>query len=252
MRRRLPLPAAAFAVALVACKGREVTVFDTPFAGSSGAAGALLSGGFAGSSPSVGDGGDGMVGGGVSGMAGMVQGGTANGGTAGSDDLAGASGGPPGKPCSNNDDCEGWFCEKVGCDAPTGVCQPPPAFPPPEPEPVCGCDGVTYWNDDIRRWFGKSLASPGECRATARACEVGSDCEVPYASCSHLVSPGEVCNYGTGTCWVLPPSCADTGDPMIWRLCRPSDAEPPPPCVDTCLAIRSERPHAVPFRDECK
>ena len=45
MRRRRPLPAAALALALVACKGREVTVFETPLAaGSSGTAGALLSG----------------------------------------------------------------------------------------------------------------------------------------------------------------------------------------------------------------
>jgi len=251
MRRALPIAAAA--LALFACKGREVTVFEMPAAaGSSGMAGALATdGGMAGSLSLAGESGGGMAG---SGMAGMAQGGAPSGGTAGSAGMAGADGEPPGLPCSDNDDCEGWFCEKPGCDAPTGVCMPRPLFPPPEPEPVCGCDGVTYWNDDIRRWFGRSLDSLGECRATARACEFGPDCGVPYdsASCSHLVSPGEGCDYGMGTCWVLPPSCEDTGDRRIWRLCRPSDAEPPPPCVDTCLAIRSERPHAVPGHNECK
>ncbi|HYJ11714.1 MAG TPA: hypothetical protein VEX18_21975, partial [Polyangiaceae bacterium] len=188
MRRALPIAAAA--LALFACKGREVTVFEMPAAaGSSGMAGALATdGGMAGSLSLAGESGGGMAG---SGMAGMAQGGAPSGGTAGSAGMAGADGEPPGLPCSDNDDCEGWFCEKPGCDAPTGVCMPRPLFPPPEPEPVCGCDGVTYWNDDIRRWFGRSLDSLGECRATARACEFGPDCGVPYdsASCSHLVSP---------------------------------------------------------------
>jgi hypothetical protein len=245
--------AAALALAFAACKGREVTVFEmAAAAGSSGMAGALATDGGMAASPSLaGDSSGGMAG---SGMAGMAQGGAPSGGTVGSAGMAGADGEPTGLPCSDNDDCEGWFCEKLSCDAPTGVCMPRGAFIPPEPEPVCGCDGVTYWNDSIRRWFGRSLASLGECRATARACEFGADCGVPYdsGSCSHLVSPGAGCDYGMGTCWVLPPSCGETGDPRIWRLCRPSDAEPPPPCVDTCLAIRSERPHAVPGHNECK
>jgi hypothetical protein len=251
MKRVLPIAAAA--LALFSCKGREVTVFEMPAAGGgSGMAGALATdGGSAGSPSSAGDSSGGMAGGGV---AGTAQGGAASGGTVGSAGMAGAGGEPLGLPCSDNDDCEGWFCEKPDCDAPTGVCMPRPAFLPPEPEPVCGCDGVTYWNDDLRRRFGRSLASLGECRATARACESGADCGVPYdfGSCSHLVSPGEGCDYGMGTCWALPPYCGDTGDRMIWRLCRPSDAAPAPPCVDTCLAIRSERPHTVSDHDECK
>jgi hypothetical protein len=168
--------------------------------------------------------------------------------------MAGGAGMPPGTPCSINEECSvGWFCEKAGCEATSGWCVPDPVFLSPEPAPVCGCNGVTYWNDDIRRKFGVTRESIGECGANACACEVGSDCDAPYASCSHLISGSDMCGPGKGACWVLPPKCVPTGDPMSWRECRPPDSpDPPPPCVDTCLAIRSEKPHVAPHHDECK
>jgi hypothetical protein len=118
---------------------------------------------------------------------------------------------------------------------------------------VCGCDGVTYWNDEIRRYHGGTLASLGECRADACACQIGADCLVPFASCSHILPPGEMCGHGTGSCWLLPPQCVPTGDPMHYRECRPpGSSEPPPPCVDTCLAIRSEKPHVPEPSAHCQ
>lgn len=260
MRRPVHLGSAALLLALAACRGREVTVFDMPMvAGSSGATGALVAGGGASGSPSSGGyGGVGGIGGaaGAAGTAGTPEAGAAGsvtGGSGGDAGMAGAGGTPSGMPCYTNDDCAGWICEKPGCDAPMGVCLPRPVFPPPDPDPVCGCDGVTYWNDDIRKTFGTTLASIGECGETACACDTGADCDVPYASCSHLLPRGEMCGKGMGACWVLPPQCVETGDPMRWRECRPPDApDPPPPCVDTCVAIRSERPHATPHHDECK
>jgi hypothetical protein len=135
-----------------------------------------------------------------------------------------------------------------------GECQKPPSvFCPPEPDPVCGCDGVTYWNDCIRRQTGAQVEAMGEC-SVACACEVGSDCEVPFASCAHLVQGGETCHSrGPGACWVLPPKCMpNPKDAPVWQECHPPDA-PSPPCVDTCLAIASERPHARKKPgEECK
>src|SRR5690606_21951823 len=46
--------------------------------------------------------------------------------------------------CVSGTDCSSfWLCSKANCQAQSGVCQPRPLFCPPEPDPVCGCDGVT-------------------------------------------------------------------------------------------------------------
>jgi hypothetical protein len=255
MRRgRFWLPLLGVALAQLACKGQEVAVFEMPTPGGSGGqaggVGGAASAG-AGSPATAGD----MSIGGVAGSAAAPASGSGGGGQAGggAGGLGGSGGVPLGMPCTMDTDCGGgWLCEKPGCDAPSGVCEPRPVFLPPEPDPVCGCDGVSYWNDAIRRAHGTTLDTLGECRASACSCEVAADCEVEGASCSHLVSPDEMCGHGTGACWVLPPQCVPTGDPMVWRECRPDTPDPPPPCVDTCQAIRSERPHAPPHHGDCK
>jgi hypothetical protein len=234
-----------------------VTVFETPVlqggsAGHGGVVGEMPE--TSGDAGAVDEGHGGSVGavGAAAGTAGAV------GAAAGSDGLAGEGGAagngaePDGTPCTDDTAClPGWHCEKTGCDAPSGVCEPKPVFLPPEPAPVCGCDGITYWNDALRRQHGAVLDAPGECRASACSCAVGADCKKEGASCSHLVAPGEMCGQGTGTCWVLPSSCLPYENPLIWRECGPS-APMPPVCVDTCAAIRSERPHVPPYHTDCK
>jgi hypothetical protein len=143
----------------------------------------------------------------------------------------------------------GWLCEKKGCDATMGVCIPWPVFCPPYPAPVCGCDGVTYWNDCIRLQSHARLASFDQCRDTARPCEVGADCGVPYASCSHLLPLGEMCGHGEGACWLLPPKCDSNADSKMWRECRPPDGVPLG-CLSTCDAIASEHTYAELHRGE--
>jgi hypothetical protein len=244
------------------CEGREVSVFDVPSklatggsAGSSGAAGTNVGGDAAGlNSPAGGLGGN-------AGTAGAAGGGGAGGSSGDTYQVSGGAAGAAGSggaaplPCVADTDCSpGWVCDKPGCQAPSGLCVPWPAICDPSPKPVCGCDGVTYWNDCIRLQSPShaQLQGPDQCRATACACEVGSDCHVPYASCAHLMAPGEMCGHGMGACWVLPPTCAPSADSKMWRECKPPDAGPAGPCLDTCSAIATEHPYAELHRgDTC-
>lgn len=256
------LHATLSATLCLACQGRELTVFELPPAtggsGAAGAAGSLAAmtggvGGSGGSDPGGSSGSSGAPGAPAAGSSGDLGGAGGSGGSGGAGGLpsggagaGGSAGMPAGMPCSVDDDCAGWRCEKPGCGAETGTCEPPVVFVPPDLMPVCGCDGVTYWNDFLRRQLGAVLASVGECRSTACACEVGADCETPFASCSHLNS-GDMCGHGTGACWVLPSQCPADADAKLWRECKPPDAgEPPHPCVDTCTAIAAEKPYGQP------
>lgn len=253
-------------MALVAlgCDGRELTVFNVPGGGSAGMLTNVAQGG-----SSNGGGGAGVAGvvGSTSGAGGSAAGsggsdvmnsnGSGNGSMAGAPyGNGGGMGGAPGtmpKPCMDDTDCGGWICDKDGCDATTGVCVPYPFFCSPDPQPVCGCDGVTYWNDCIRLQSTPhtQLAQREQCHASACTCEQTSDCDVPYASCAHLMGPNETCGSHTmGACWVLPPACGPNNDLKRWRECKPPDGSPPGACVDTCQAVRSERPYALLHRGE--
>jgi hypothetical protein len=246
----------AAAVALFACEGREVSVFEVPAM----VGGSTQAGSAAGNAPSGGVGGTGAGGAGPSAGSQQLPSAGNDGGTAAGAPPIGfaGSGGGPGMPmpmpCASLDDCQpGWVCNKIGCD-PTllGQCVPWPTFCDAAPKPVCGCDGVTYWNDCIRLQASAptALSSPGQCQATACTCEVGSDCNVPYASCSHLLPPGEMCGHGMGACWVLPSQCDPAADPKRWRECKPPPDGVAPQCVDTCTAIATEHSYAELHRGE--
>lgn len=258
-------------VALGGCEGHEIAVFDVPPGGAAGSTspapsvsgggsgGANAGGGNPAVGGSVAGGGSSVAGGGsdAAGTAGAAGGGGGGGlanlggyggGAAGSAGDAGAAGsaGAAATPCTSKAECpENWRCEKPGCAATLGTCEPPIVFVPPEPLPVCGCDGVTYWNDAVRRQADATLDQAGECHDSACACEVGADCKVPFASCSHLI-PGDQCGRGIGACWVLPQQCPSTTN-AEWRECKPPDTgAPAPPCVDMCTAIASEKPYNRP------
>lgn len=153
------------------------------------------------------------------------------------------------EPCSDVSDCGNYFfCQKDSCSAAMGACEPRPVFSDPDPAPVCGCDGVTYWNDDMRRQVGVASSVPGECSGYARRCNSGADCGVFPGFCARILPPGSSCGPEVypppeGTCWAVPPRGEGLTDSNIFLLCPDPSMQEPEHCVDSHWAITSQFRH---------
>jgi hypothetical protein len=158
-----------------------------------------------------------------------------------------------GAPCVESNECGPLgYCQKPSCDAPEGRCESLPVLCDNRASPVCGCDGVNYWNDCLRRRGSVEAMTPGECPTTLLPCGGRHDvpCPVAGAVCAKLSSrrtdpciapPG-------GVCWVLPDECpAPDAGVMLWESCGRFPAE----CTDTCSALRSERPYQASSLSGC-
>lgn len=155
-----------------------------------------------------------------------------------------------GTPCKEWLDCApGEYCSKQACSSTQGTCQPIQTFCDATPDPVCGCDGVNYWNDCVRQQFGVMASTPGQCSG-GRKCVYNGDCRLYGVVCSRLLYNGQPCpmpgQYVEGQCWGMPPLsvCDRYDDPQRWQLCTPPDA-PPPECQETCFSIISQLPHRM-------
>ncbi len=125
---------------------------------------------------------------------------------------------------------DGWFCKHpVGECSPVvkGVCTPKPNGCPDLPDPVCGCNGVTYGNGCDADAAGVSIAHVGVCDWVCcdpdtaplcpdgpRCCADGSwsctgACELPGVVCSSVCGvpvglpcyeQGTFCKFPEGTC----------------------------------------------------
>jgi hypothetical protein len=145
--------------------------------------------------------------------------------------------------CSMPSDCyEGSFCDKKGaCDSPYGECEHHPVLCGNEEHEVCGCDGVTYFNDCLRKAAGVTKSHDGECTTEAVTCGGASGGACPgSAVCAILLGFGDAgpgaCSPGaTGTCWVVPPTCPLPTTLDRWDECHAHGAR----CLDTCSAIQS-------------
>jgi hypothetical protein len=140
------------------------------------------------------------------------------------------------------------------CSSEAGTCTPIPPTCPGDAgtddsteDPVCGCDGITYWNSCLLRRYGVSPATP-----TGQACPPENPntppCGVPGATCADGTwcallggsgMHGDPCAHPIpGTCWVLPAKCPPPGV-FLWDSCSSTGAI----CLDTCNAIKAGGPY---------
>jgi hypothetical protein len=152
-----------------------------------------------------------------------------------------------GARCETNAECgDGTFCNRHYCNAAAGNCEPYPASCADDEHPVCGCDGITYFNDCLRRANGVPGSDAEECEAIARTCDPVTDpCPAGDNSFCALLSGfgsgGPDCKAPTrGKCWVVPPVCPANGRSDRYDEC---DGPGSQHCVKTCDAIRSKKPY---------
>jgi len=141
-------------------------------------------------------------------------------------------------PCSWPGACgSGAYCRARGCGA--GECKPASVANDGAKSPVCGCDGVDYWNATTAATLGMAVASTGTCAVDTTCggfggtqCPAGRTCTYQYADAS-------ACNLSdaSGVCWGMPATC-DSG--AGFRVCGSLS------CTGECTARKSG---AIFFQD---
>lgn len=189
-----------------------------------------------------------------------VGGSSEGGGSSGGGGLGGGGGGgipsgPEGSPCHTNEDCApNEYCALSDCAEPEGRCQWAVQDCTDEGQPTCGCDGVTYWNDCLRKRQGVSASKPGPCdgdRDGAKCSDPnGADCPATNASCSLVLRLDAACPTTKllGACWVLPQTCPPPAPGMPWFVSCTGE----PGCVDYCSAIQSGQALRPAPPDACR
>ncbi len=229
---------------LLACGG-EGEVNNTPSGGSAGSAsgGGAAQGGSGAAAGSGAATGSETAGSGAAGGNAGVGGGAGGGQNVGAGGQGGSGGGTSGEldaPCTwGNAQCNGGlYCDAGGCGA--GTCQSVlnTAAQQPDYDPVCGCDGIHYFNPTIAQSRGAAISHPGVCNnAEQLACDkVSAPCGAGL-SCSVEVNTVGMCapTLTAGVCWGVPVACG-AAQPMA-RGCLAPGA-----CANKCALIRGQNP----------
>lgn len=103
----------------------------------------------------------------------------------------------------------GQYCSVQGCGQ-QGTCAPIPSAASAVEQPVCGCNGVTYWNATVAARARMSVRMSGACAAGTpylKTCDGETECPAG-SSCSMLAAGAVACvTTRSGTCWAIPSEC---------------------------------------------
>jgi hypothetical protein len=195
------------------------TTFEN--AGAGGATTTTASGGMSGSG----------AGSGVGGMGGRGVGGAGGSGMA-------CQWSADSNPCG-----DGFYCNATDCVS--GTCEAIVKTDDVAQAPVCGCDGVNYWNANTAAAYGMAVEANGECsQPTTCAPSDATPCPSTRQFCAQLVSNQAACvvdpSLASGVCWGMPEMCPPTVS-TPWRPCN--STLPNEPCVGECEAIKAKRKH---------
>jgi len=136
-----------------------------------------------------------------------------------------------------SDDCAtDEYCDSPDCLS--GTCKHRPVSSV-NFDPICGCDGITYWNSPWAHSVGHSTGAAGPCSSgplvktcgglTPKSCPAGYECILHGTTPSWCTAPSP-----QGLCWSLPPDTdCSGGAPQKARLCGAAGT-----CVSACQAIR--------------
>lgn len=138
--------------------------------------------------------------------------------------------------CDKSSECAtNFFCYKIGCDT-RGICKALPTTGLTSYGPVCGCDGVTYWNSFQAANFSVGVKSEGPCVGAGRqTCALAGAClGISGSECIFELPDVGACSSLTpiGTCWRNPAG----------KLCPASGSGP---SVMTCAAACTSHCEAV-------
>ncbi len=162
----------------------------------------------------------------------------------GNDAQADGRGPDGGRPCGPGQTrrCDvGSYCDAPGCMV-VGECKVVDADAGGQLDaggPVCGCDGVTYWNLSAAQDVGAAIGSTGRCAAPdAAACDGAGTCPDANTKCGIEQQLG-CSGPKRGLCWRIPKDCPRSVGAAV-HTCAADGG-----CTSLCDAIKSEKPYYV-------
>lgn len=141
-----------------------------------------------------------------------------------------------GAPCA-----AGLYCLAPGCK--TGTCQPlgGPSSTPPPLQPVCGCDGITYFDASTAAQAGQSLAYSEGCKVNeATACSEQTPCPAGTYCSRRVGNAGGCFMADKGTCWALPSDCSE-GAKIKGRQCFSPGIQ----CKGFCELLKEQKGYYI-------